>query len=253
MLDNLKKDVKKVSNPKKAEFVARYFKTGKGEYGEGDVFVGVTVPDCRTIAQKYRDLQISELELLLHSKIHEERLIALMILVIQFESCLEIDKERIFKFYLKNTKYVNNWDLVDSSADHIVGGYLMSLRAQRGNLKPKEIASSSSTPRNDVLFKLARSKNIWERRIAIIATYTFIKQNQFDETLKISEMLLTDTHDLIHKAVGWMLREIGKKDKKVLEHFLRIHKGKIPRTTLRYAIERFPQDVRIVHLSGNIP
>lgn len=232
----LRKDLEKVSDSEKAKVVARYFKTGKGEYGEGDVFVGASVPECWIIARRYCEMPIRTVEILLRSKIHEERFIALMILVLQFNSGSLAEKEKIFKFYLANTKYVNNWDLVDTSADHIVGGYLKEI--------PNQV-------RNDIFEELVRSKNIWERRIAIIATYEFIRNNNFEPTLQISENLLSDSHDLIHKAVGWMLREVGKRDKRVLEQFLRAHLLRIPRTTLRYAIERFPQSIRKSYLAKN--
>ncbi len=207
----------------------RFFKTGKGQYGEGDVFVGVMVPQSRLLAKKYRLLALSEVEKLLQSKIHEARFIALQILVLQFAAGDNATKKTIYQFYLGHTKYINNWDLVDTSADKIVGEYLLH----------------HSTV---VLRKLARSKNIWERRIAILATFQFIKNNRFEETLAIATMLLTDTHDLLHKAVGWMLREVGKRSLATEEVFLQKHAHHMPRTMLRYAIERFPELKRKMYL-----
>lgn len=233
MIAKLKRDVRRLVSPKKAKIYQRFFKTGKGEYGEGDVFLGLTVPQSRNIAVKYKDLSFSDIKILLKSKIHEERLIALLILVHSFEKGTETDRNRIYNFYLKNTKFINNWDLVDLSAAKIVGQYLMD--------KSK-----------NVLFKLARSKNIWERRISIIATYQFIKDGRSQEALKISEMLLKDDHDLIHKAVGWMLREVGKNcSQEILEEFLKKHFKEMPRTALRYAIEKFPKKLQKSYLQNN--
>lgn len=232
MLDDLKKDIRKVSNLEKAKILSRFFKTGKGEYGEGDVFLGITVPVCRTFAIKYKNIIFSEIRELLKSKIHEERLIALLILISNYSKSNN-NKKAIYSFYLSNTKYINNWDLVDLTADKIIGNYLFD--------KPK-----------DILFKLARSDNLWERRISIISTFHFIKNNQFQETLKISQILLNDEHDLIHKAVGWMLREIGKRNQEIEGQFLQKHYKSMPRTMLRYAIERFPEDKRQAYLKGKI-
>ena len=232
MINNLRKDIKKISNKKKADLLARYFKTGEGEYGFGDVFIGITVPQSRTLATKYKDMDFLELTDLLKSKIHEERLIALLILVYKFQN-MPMEQRRIYEFYIKNTKFINNWDLVDSSSDKIVGGYLID--------KPK-----------DILLKLARSKNIWERRIAMIATYHFIKNNDFREALRIAEILLSDEEDLIQKAVGWMLKEVGKKDKEVEIKFLNKFYKKMGRTTLRYALEKFPKTISQKYLSGKV-
>ncbi|MFH1575578.1 MAG: DNA alkylation repair protein [Candidatus Nealsonbacteria bacterium] len=211
------------ASPEKAKVLQGFFKTGKGEYGEGDVFLGVVVPELRKIAQKYAGLSLKDAIKLLHSEIHEERLTALLVLVSRFQA--EEEQEKVYNLYLKNTKYINNWDLVDLSADKIVGVYLLN--------KPKSI-----------LCKLAKSKNIWERRVAIIATFNFIKNNEFSETLKIAKILLNDKHDLIQKAVGWMLREVGKRDFETEERFLKEHCREMPRTMLRYAIERFPKSQR---------
>ena len=220
MIADLKKELQALSSPQKAKASAWFFKTGKGQYGEGDIFIGVTVPEQRTVAQKYVSLPLSEIEQLLQDKVHEYRLTALFILVGQYKKADESTKKTIYDFYLQHTKYINNWDLVDSSASYIVGEFLLN----------KE---------RDILYKLAYSSNIWERRISIIATATFIKHNQFEDTFKIAELLLSDSHDLIHKAVGWMLREVGKKDIHQEEQFLDKHSQSMPRTALRYAIEKF--------------
>jgi len=225
-LEALKKDVKKLASPKKAEVNRWFFKTGKGEYGEGDMFVGLTMPDMRKVAKKYLHLSLREVENLLHSKIHEHRMIALVIWTYQFEKADDKTKEKIYKTYLKNTKWINNWDLVDVTTPRIVGMYLLD--------KDKSI-----------LYKLAKSSDLWEKRIAILATFAFInKGNESKDTLKISEILLNDKHDLIHKAVGWMLREVGKRNQSVEEKFLRKYYKKMPRTMLRYAIERFSDSKR---------
>lgn len=222
-LSGLKKELKAEADLEKAKILQRFFKTGPGQYGEGDVFLGVTAPEIMKIAEKYHNLGLADVIKLLHSKIHEERVATLRIMIDKFQKGKE--KEKIYKTYLKNSKYVNNWDLVDMSADKIAGDYLFN--------RPKGI-----------LYKLARSKNLWQRRIAIMATFNFIKKNEFEETFKIIEILLNDDHDLIHKAVGWMLREIGKRNLKAEEDFLNKHCKKMPRTALRYAIEKFPEKKR---------
>jgi 3-methyladenine DNA glycosylase AlkD len=232
MLQNLHKDVKKEGNKEKAVFLQRFFKTGEGEYGFGDVFLGLTVPQSRKIALKYKDLSFEDIGMLLRSEVHEERLIALLILVHQFQN-EEMLQRRIYEFYLKNTKFVNNWDLVDLSADKIVGGYLSD--------KPKVI-----------LYKLAKSKNLWERRIAMIATYHFIKNGEFEDAIGIAEALIEDQNDLIQKAVGWMLREVGNRDLAVEEKFLKKHYKIMGRTALRYAIEKFPEKTREKYLKGEV-
>ena len=231
-LINFKKELKKISDPRQAKILQRFFKTGKGEYGEGDIFLGVKVPDQRKIANKFSELSLKDLEKLLSSKIHEYRMSALFILIKQYEKANEQEKKKIFDFYLKNTKNINNWDLVDLSAPKIVGDFLLD--------KPK-----------DVLYKLAKSNNLWERRIAIVSTVVFIRNNKFKDTLKISKTLLLDKHDLIHKAVGWMLREVGKRNQKVEEKFLKKHYSKMPRVMLRYAIERFEEKKRKFYLGKN--
>jgi len=227
MLNNLLKDFKKQANPEKAKLLQRFFKTGKGEYGEGDIFLGLMVPEQRALAKKYPNLSLNEIQELLNSKIHEHRLTALFILIAQYKKSDFDGKRKIYKFYLKNAKRVNNWDLVDLSSHKIVGSYLL-------DKSEKEIA--------DVLFNLARSTNLWERRISIISTFAFIPNNQFNFTLKLAEILLKDKHDLMHKAVGWALRELGKRDLKSLEGFLDKHIKEMPRTMLRYSIEKFSKE-----------
>ena len=224
-LTQLRRDLKKAANPKQAAILQRFFKTGQGQYGEGDVFLGIKVPRQREIASKYFGLSLAEIKKLLQSKIHEQRLVALLIMVAKFNQVTEAEKKRLFKFYLANSQWINNWDLVDLSAPSIVGQYLLK--------RPRQ-----------VLYRLAKSKNLWERRIAIVATYSFIRQNQFGDTLRIVTLLLGDQQDLIHKAAGWMLREVGKRDQVVLEKFLQKYASQMPRTTLRYAIERLPEKKR---------
>jgi len=237
-LSNLKaRDVqrrlKKRANREHAAISQRFFKTGPGEYGEGDIFIGIRVPVLRKLVKEFKDLPAREVEILLRSPIHEERLLAILLFVHIFSKGDETTKKGIYNLYLKSTEFINNWDLVDVSAEHIVGAYLMDK-----NKRP--------------LYRLAKSKNLWERRIAIIATFYFVRRHEFSETLKISNMLLADRHDLIHKATGWMLREIGKRDLKTEETFLKAHYKKMPRTMLRYAIEKFPENKRQHYLKGSI-
>jgi 3-methyladenine DNA glycosylase AlkD len=223
----VRKELKSMADPDKAAILQRFFKTGLGQYGEGDIFIGVMVPQSRKVAKKFSQLQLVEVKMLLYSSIHEERLVALLILVWRYSSALSSreEKEEIVKFYLDNIKQVNNWDLVDLSAPNILGAHLID----RDRM---------------LLYRLARSENIWERRIAILATYHFIRNGDFSDTLKIAEMLLQDRHDLIHKAAGWMLREVGKRDVASEEAFLEKHRSVMPRTMLRYAIERLPESKR---------
>lgn len=229
----LRSELKKIANKEKAELLKRYFKTGKGEYGEGDVFIGISVPENRKIAIKYSGLPLQAVEQLLLSKIHEERFVALEILVYKYDKGDERARQEIYDFYMKNLSGINNWDLVDTSAPYIVGRHLFNRK-------------------RDILYGLAKSDTLWKRRIAIISSYYFIKKNDFHDALKISEMLLRDKHDLIHKAVGWMLREIGNKNRDVEEKFLRKHYKSMPRTMLRYAIEKFPENTRKAYLKGEI-
>ncbi|MBI2670455.1 DNA alkylation repair protein [Candidatus Woesearchaeota archaeon] len=222
MLPNLKKDLLRLKNKEKAKILSRFFKTGPGGYGEGDIFLGITVPDQRKIAIKYKDIALDDAGRLMLDKIHEFRLTAILTLVQKFQNGNEAIKKEIVNFYLKNTNKINNWDLVDLSADKILGAYLID--------KDKSI-----------LYKLANSENIWKKRIAIISTFYFIKNNKFEDVLKISEILLKDKHDLIQKAVGWMLREIGKRNQEIEEDFLKKYYKEMPRTMLRYAIEIFDE------------
>lgn len=215
----IKKDMEKLANPEKAKVYARFFKAGKGEYGEGDKFIGLTVPEQRALAKKYVSLSLKDVQELLKNELHEYRLTALFILVYKFERSKD---KKIVDFYLKNIKYSNNWDLIDCVADKILGEYLLN--------KNKSI-----------LYKFAKSNDLWKKRISIITTFQFIKNNKFEDTLKISKILLNDKHDLIHKAVGWMLREVGKRDQKKEEEFLKRYYKIMPRTMLRYAIERFDE------------
>ncbi len=233
MLNELKKELENLSDIEQAKILQRFFKTGEGEYGEGDIFLGIKVPVQRQIAKKYYGLPLIKIQNLLDSKIHEHRLIGLIIIINKFAKGSEIEKGDIFNFYLKNTKKINNWDLVDISAPKIVGEFLKD--------KDKKI-----------LYELVSSENLWERRIAIISTFNFIKKEEFKDALAISELLLNDEHDLIHKAVGWMLREVGKKEQKVLEDFLNFHYKTMPRTMLRYAIEKFDEEKRKKWLKGEV-
>jgi len=235
-LAELEKVIKKESNPEKARASERFFKTGDGEYGHGDIFIGIVAPIARKIIKEFHNISIKETEQLLNSKIHEKRLIALLILVKKYEIANkqnnEITKKEIFNIYLKHAakNNINNWDLVDLSAPNIVGNYLLDKN-------------------RDILYELVKSTNLWERRISIISTLAFIRQKDLKDTLKISELLLADKHDLIHKAVGWMLREVGKRDIEVLRKFLNNNHKKMPRTMLRYAIEKFSLDERKEWLS----
>ncbi len=225
------REIKNLKNPEKAKILSRFFKTGKGEYGEGDKFLGITVPLQRQLVGKYFEkLSLTEIASLLESSYHEERLIALLILVKKFENGSEKEKKKICQLYLKNIKQINNWDLVDLSAPNILGSFLLK--------KDRKI-----------LYKLARSKNIWERRIAIISTFEFIKNGEYKDTFELIALLLEDKEDLIHKACGWMLREVGKKcNEKTEENFLDKYYQQMPRTMLRYAIERFPENKRKKYL-----
>lgn len=223
------RELRKRVNKTKAAFFPKFFKTGKGEYGEGDRFIGVTVPNTRLVARQFRELPAQETLKLLRSPIHEERLLALLIWVRQFTKGDEATRKKIYDLYLKNRKYVNNWDLVDTSAPHICGAYL--------NDKDRS-----------VLRKLARSKNLWDRRIAMLSTFYFIRQGDFKDALAVANLLVRDSHDLIQKAVGWMLREIGQRDLAVEDAFLKKHAAHMPRTMLRYAIEKLPKFKRSFYL-----
>lgn len=228
-LNKLKKELQNKANKKKAEIQMSFFKTEKGSYGHGDIFIGITVPEQRDLAKKYIDLPLNDIQKLLDSEIHEHRLVGLFILISKYKK----DKKVHVEFYLKNTGRVNNWDLVDISAAKILGDWLID--------KDRSI-----------LYKLARSGNLWEKRISIVSTFAFIQKKDLNDTFNISEILMKDKHDLIHKAVGWMLREAGKKDSEALKKFLKKHYKEMPRTMLRYAIEKFDDKKRKMYLNGEI-
>jgi len=230
------KTILDLADPDIAKHSQRFFKTAKGQYGAGDVFVGVRVPKLRKIAQSFKNLPLSEVKILLDNEVHEIRQTALFILVLQYKSCKESKqkKKEIFDFYVNNITRVNNWDLVDLSASEIVGAYLLE------------------TNKPDFLYVLAKKNNLWQQRIAVIATFAFIRVNKFEPTLNLAELFLTHQHDLIHKAVGWTLRDVGKKDLHVLIKFLKKNYARMPRTMLRYAIEKFPESLRQDFLKGTI-
>jgi len=224
--------LKLVATEKRRKVNEWFFKTGKGEYGYGDIFIGVTVPNIRKIAKKFsQEISLKELVELIRNPIHEVRLCALIILVNKYK---KEDSEKIYQYYLKHLNSVNNWDLVDTSAPYIVGDYLYK-----------------NQKKSKILLEFSQSENLWIRRISIVSTLTFIKNNEFNQTLKIANLLIYDDHDLIHKAVGWMLREIYKRDESLIKQFLRQNYAQIPRTTLRYAIERMDKEGRLLYLKGN--
>ncbi len=233
MLNKLKKELKSLADPERARHESRYFKTGKGEYGEGDIFLGIKTVLKRQLAKKYVDLSLKDVEFLMTSKFHDYRQIALFVITNKYIKGDDKLRKEIFNFYLNHTKYINNWDLVDISAHKIVGDYLLN--------KDRKI-----------LYKLAKSKDLWEKRISIISTFAFIDEDDFKDSLQIAEILLHDEHDLIHKAVGWVLREVGKKDQDVEEKFLKKYYSVMPRTILRYAIEKFEENKRQKYLKGEI-
>lgn len=235
----IKQELKSLSNPEKAKNLMRFFKTAPGQYGEGDKFLGITVPEQKAVAKKYyKDIPLSEVQNLLNSLIHEERLVALTILVFKFKKATETERTKIYEMYLKNTKNINNWDLVDLSACYIVGPYLE-------NLPGRQAGKNRS-----ILYKLAKSDNLWEKRIAVLSTFHFIKNQDNKDFFAIAEILLSDKHDLIHKAVGWMLREVGKKSgEDELKSFLDKHYKTMPRTMLRYSLEKFDEKTRKYYMS----
>ena len=224
-------ELRAASDPVKAAGQARFFKTGKGEYGEGDIFIGITVPALRKIARRHRELPLSGIEKMLASKIHEHRAVALEILVAQYARGAESDRAKIAAFYLRNTARINNWDLVDGSCREILGQHL-------------------KTRSRAVLLRLVRSKSLWERRIAMVSSMTLVWEGELEDAFAIATLLLDDSHDLIHKAVGWVLREAGIVDRKRLVEFLRTHYARMPRTALRYAIEHFSAEERQRMLRG---
>jgi 3-methyladenine DNA glycosylase AlkD len=219
-----------IANPEKAKFLQGFFKTEKGQYAEGDVLLGIVVPLTRDIVKKSPPLPFEEIQILLNSKFHEVRLAGLLFLVKQFKKAKEAERKKIFDFYLQNARKANNWDLVDLTCRDVIGEFLLD--------------------KNDrsILYRLAESDNLWEQRIAVVSTWTFIKHLQFDDTIAIAEKLLSHKHDLMHKALGWMLREVGKKDRQVLVDFLEKNHKKMPRTALRYAIEHFSPEERTYYM-----
>ena len=231
-VDTIRAELKRLGDRQKAKILQGFFKTGPGGYGEGDMFIGVKVPELRRLSKKH-DLPIGGMRKLLRSPVHEERLLALFMFIRAYSKAAPDIKKQIYELYLASTRYINNWDLVDSSAEHIVGNYL-------GNRSRRPLR------------RLAKSKDVWERRIAIMATFCYIKQNDYEDALEISGMLLHDEEDLIHKAVGWMLREIGNRDIEVEERFLKRYYNGMPRTMLRYAIEKFPEPKRQRYLKGKV-
>ena len=233
-MNEIKRSLSACADKEKAKILQGFFKTGIGQYGEGDIFLGVVVPKLRKICKDFwKTISISEIQGMLNSKIHEERLLALFMLVEKYKKSEDKEKKEIFEFYLSNTRNINNWDLVDLSAPNIVGDYLLGTNRR-------------------ILYKLVKSKNLWERRISVLSTFAFIRKGEFEDALKISEILISDEHDLIHKAVGWMLREIGKRDLNVLKAFLKTRYKTMPRTMLRYSIEKFPEDLRKKYLLGEV-
>ena len=233
MVEEIQRRLQKLGNRQRAKILQGFFKTGPGEYGEGDIFLGIRVPELRKLAKAYQDIPLKDVRQLLKAPIHEERLLSLLILVNKYSKGNETEKKLIYDLYLRNTRYINNWDLVDVTAEHIVGTFLMNK-----NREP--------------LYCLAESNSLWERRISIMSTFHFIKRHDFSDTLKISKILISDEEDLIHKAVGWMLRETGKRHLPTEEKFLKKYYKSMPRTMLRYAIERFPESKRQKYLKGEI-
>ncbi len=240
MIEQIRTELLAKGSPEKAAFLSRFFKTGKGQYAEGDVFVGVNNPEVRAMAKKYADLPLTNIETLLHDPIHEIRLLALIMMVNRFEKASrksqqvwtdnQFVRKEIFEMYLRNLEFINNWDLVDVSCHKIVGAYLFD----------KE---------RDILYELAARPHLWSQRVAMVSTFCFIRHRQVNDTYQLAERLLNHPHDLMHKAVGWMLREAGKRDEGVLEDFLQTHIRQMPRTALRYAIERFEETKRKYYLS----
>jgi 3-methyladenine DNA glycosylase AlkD len=233
ILNTIRNELKGLSDSSYAAVSRRFFKTGPGDYGEGDRFIGVRVPALRRLSKKYSPFPCELSARLLKSPVHEERHLALFLLMQRYQTGQERLKEEIYRLYLGHTAYINNWDLVDTSAEHIVGHYL--LEKDKGPLH-----------------RLAKSASLWERRIAIVATFSYIKIKHFEDTLTIAAILLQDEHDLIQKAVGWMLREVGKRDQTVETAFLNVHYKAMPRTMLRYAIEKFPEPLRQDYLKGTL-
>jgi len=233
IIKKILKHMRSLGDPIIAEHSKRFFKTGDGEYGEGDKFLGIRVPVIRKLINQYQEISIDEFKIILESEYHEERLFALLMLVKMFEKGSEKKKNQIYNIYLQNTKHINNWDLVDSSASQIVGAYLEN--------RDKKI-----------LYALAESQSLWERRISIMSTFYLIRNNHFSDTLNIAKILKQDKENLIHKAVGWMLREVGKRNIEIEKTYLKRHYTSMPRTMLRYAIEKFPEPERKAYLTGQV-
>ncbi len=231
-LHDIQQHLRALADPAVAKISQGFFKTGPGQYGAGDIFIGIKVPTLRAQLKHFRGAALETVAALLHSQHHEERLFALLLLIDTYQRCAAT-RQDAYELYLAHTRFINNWDLVDVSAPHIVGHFLAD--------KPRR-----------PLYALVGSNSLWERRIAIIATFHFIRGNDFADTLDLSERLLGDKHDLMHKAVGWMLREVGKRDQQVEETFLLRHYRDMPRTMLRYAIERFPEERRKAYLAGRL-
>lgn len=232
-LKAIRSAIRNLADADRAKHAQRYFKTGPGEYGEGDCFLGLRMPQIRALVKQFGVVSVSTIKALLKSRWHEERMLALLLMVHRYKKSDESEREELYLLYLDSTEYINNWDLVDLSARDIVGAWLYTR-----SRKP--------------LYTLARSDSLWERRIAMLSTSHFIGKNDFDDALKLAKILLQDEHDLMHKAVGWMLREIGKRDRNREEEFLLKHYRKMPRTMLRYAIEHFPEKLRKAYLNGTV-
>ena len=232
-MNELEKKLISLGNREQSKILQRFFKTGPGEYGEGDLFIGIKVPVLRKTAVEHKNLPMPLIKSLLSSSYHECRMVALLILTERYKKGDEITKKEIFNLYLSSIDYINNWDLIDLTAPHITGHYL-------------------SDKKRDILYKLAKSDSLWKKRIAILSTFYYIRHDDFIDTFRISDILIGDKEDLIHKAVGWMLRETGKRNRVALEHFLASRYQRMPRTMLRYAIERFPERLRQQYLKGKI-
>jgi len=244
----IEKRLKGLGDAKTAEHSQRFFKTGPGEYGEGDRFLGIRVPVLRKLAKELIDTQLDDIVELLQSPFHEARLTAL--LVMTYQAKRGDDTLPLYRAYLANTAQINNWDLVDVTAEHILGKHLFE--RSRPLKRSENIISEGNSAEGTVqpLYTLAKSKSLWERRVAILSTFYFIRKNDFNDTLALADILLNDPEDLMHKAVGWMLREVGKRDLSAEEAFLRPRYRQMPRTMLRYAIERFPEPLRLAYLHG---
>lgn len=232
--DIVSKELNSYKNSSNIQNYKRFFKTDIGEYGEGDIFLGIKVPDIRKVVKKYfQDISLEDIKYFLYSPFHEYRMFSVLTLTYQYKSKKFLNKDEIFDFYVKNISQVNNWDFVDVTCPHIIGTHLLN--------KDKTL-----------LYTLANSSNLWEKRISIVSTFAFINANKYDDTLKIADILINDTHDLIHKAVGWAIRNVGIKELSIMEEFLFPRYKTMPRTMLRYAIEKLPEERRQKYLKGLI-